>query len=223
MYKLLSYINKEGDLAWPGAPTVKLTGFESIKDGDACNTFRIEIFNHFGSHMDAPKHFNDSGESISDFSIDNFIYESPVLVDIPKSFGELVTKEEILKFDDRIKSADLLMIRSGFAKYRIEAAERYSREGPGVSAEAAELLVKRFPRLKAIGLDWISLASFTDINDGILAHQRMLGKFGDKHIFIIEDLNFDELNSELKIRRVFALPLMVSGIDSAPVTVVAEL
>ena len=79
-----------------------------------------------------------------------------------------------------------------------------------------------FPALKAIGMDWISLATPLDMEDGIRAHQILLGAEGDGPILIIEDLDLRGLEDE-RLERVYALPLFVEGIDSAPVTVVAKI
>ena len=71
-------------------------------------------------------------------------------------------------------------------------------------------------------MDWISLASPLDIKDGHKAHQILLGTEGNAPILIIEDLDLRGLDNE-SLETVFALPLFVEGIDSAPVTVVVKM
>lgn len=222
MYKLLSYVLNEKDHGWPGTPTLKIRPFESMEKGDVLNTYVLELFNHFGSHMDGPKHFNNQGKRLFELPLDTFILESPLLLDIPKGFKEAVMVKDLLPYQKEIGKADLLMIRSGFARYRYSDGERYAGEGPYIAPETAKYLVTEFGNLKAIAVDWVSLGSYSNGDAAVLAHQYMLGKLGGHSISIIEDICLEGLNG-CKIKRVFALPLLVDGIDSAPVTVLAEL
>jgi arylformamidase len=221
MYKRISYTLTSKAPGWPNNPTLEITPDSLISNGDNCNTFQLNLFNHFGSHMDGPKHFNDQGARLGDLPIETFFYERPLLVDIPKTFGELVTVTELSPFQESIKSADLLMIRSGFSEQRVHNPARYASEGPAMSAEACKYLMDYFPNLKAIALDWISLASYVHPEDGVLAHQYLLGKFHNHYICIIEDLLFEGLDNKT-LKKVWSIPLFVEEIDSAPVTVLAE-
>ncbi len=222
MLKRISYTLSENAPGWPGNPTLKIEPHSLISEGKFSNEFKMQLFNHFGSHMDGPKHFNDKGPRLPELPLENFVYNRPLLIDIPKTFKELVQVEDLQPYEQQLKEADLLMIRSGFSKYRSGQPERYASEGPGVSAKASQYLIEQFPGLKAIALDWISLASFANLEDGILSHQYLLGMFHDRYICIIEDLNFDQLQAD-GLQKVWSVPLFVEGIDSAPVTVIAEL
>lgn len=223
MYLCLSHKLTLKDSAFPGAPTMKLFPFEVIgEEGAACNTYRIELFNHFGTHMDGPEHFAPGKKQLWEMELETFISESPLLLDIPKGEGEGVLPEDLLPFDEALKKADMLFIRSGFESVRYSDNSRYSARGPSVSAAAARLIVDRWPNLKAIGLDWISATSPLNIEDGIKAHQTLLGYHGDKPVLIIEDIALSRVGKGT-LEKVFVMPLMVEGIDSAPVTILAQL
>src|SRR5690606_33580536 len=103
----------------------------------------------------------------------------------------LVTREDLEPFSEEIKEADLLMIRSGFSEIRKTDPDGYAAEGPGFTGDSCKYLMDEFPNLKGVAMDWISLASYTSIEEGILAHQYLLGMFHDHHMVIIEDLNFE--------------------------------
>lgn len=222
MYQRLSYNLTEKAPGWPGNPKIQVEPYSEISKGDIVNESKVIMFNHFGSHMDGPKHFNDEGPRLGELPLERFIYNKPLLIDIPKTYCELVEIKDLKPFELQIKEADILMIRSGFSKKRIEEPEKYSREGPGVSSAASEYLMENFPGLKTIAMDWISLASYSNMDEGILAHQYLLGQFHDHYICIIEDLNFEGLNGE-KLKKVYSIPLFIDEIDSSPVTVIAEL
>lgn len=222
MYRRLSYTLNVRDHAFPGAPTMRIEPFESMQKGDRLNTYNVTLFNHFGTHMDGPNHFNGQGRQLYELELSTFIFEKPLLVDIPKGRGELVEPEELMRFDEAIRAADLLLVRSGFSAMRASDNRAYSGEGPAISARAAELIVERYQNLKAVGMDWISLSSPLHLEDGIRAHQIMLGKTGAEPVLIIEDIDLSGLDPDT-LETVFALPLFIEGIDSAPVTILAKI
>ncbi len=222
MYRRLSYTLNVRDHAFPGAPTMRVEPFESMQEGDRLNTYNVTLFNHFGTHMDGPNHFNGQGRQLYELELSTFIFEKPLLVDILKGRGELVEPEELMRFDEAIRAADLLLVRSGFSAMRASDNRAYSEEGPAISARAAELIVERYQNLKAVGMDWISLSSPLHLEDGIRAHQIMLGKTGAEPVLIIEDIDLSGLDPDT-LETVFALPLFIEGIDSAPVTILAKI
>jgi len=222
MYRRLSYTLNVRDHAFPGATTMRVEPFESMQKGDRLNTYNVTLFNHFGTHMDGPNHFNGQGRQLYELELSTFIFEKPLLVDIPKGRGELVEPEELMRFDEAIRAADLLLVRSGFSAMRASDNRAYSEEGPAISARAAELIVERYQNLKAVGMDWISLSSPLHLEDGIRAHQIMLGKTGAEPVLIIEDIDLSGLDPDT-LETVFALPLFIEGIDSAPVTILAKI
>ena len=172
--------------------------------------------------MDGPNHFNGDGKQLYELELSRFIFERPLLVDIPKAEGEMVLPEDLIPFESQIMKADLLLIRSGFSRMREEDSGVYSAQGPCVSADAARLITEKYGNLKAVGLDWISLSSPLHIEDGVLAHQIMLGKQGKAPVLIIEDIDLRGLDAD-KLESVFALPVFIEGIDSAPVTILAKI
>lgn len=222
MYKRLSYNINADAPGWPGNPKIELETRSSISNGDNANTFNVKLFNHFGSHMDGPKHFNDDGPRLGELAIETFIYDRPLLVDIPKTFKQLIQVEDLKPFEAEIKKSDLLMIRSGFSKERATNAQRYAHEGVGISSEACKYIMDTFPNLKAVAMDWISLASYAHGDDGVTAHHYLLGKFHDHYVCIIEDVNLDQLKAN-EIKKVFSIPLFIDGLDSSPVTIIAEI
>ena len=222
MYRRLSYTLNVRDHAFPGAPTMRIEPFESMQKGDRLNTYNVTLFNHFGTHMDGPNHFNGQGRQLYELELSTFIFEKPLLVDIPKGRGELVEPEELMRFDEAIRAADLLQVCSGLSAVRASDNRAYSEEGPAISARAAELIVERYQNLKAVGMDWISLSSPLHLEDGIRAKQIMQGKTGAEPVLIIEDIDLSGLDPDT-LETVFALPLFIEGIDSAPVTILAKI
>lgn len=220
-YQYLSYPLDIHDPGFPGEPTLHLEVCTSIDEGDVYSSSNIHLFNHFGTHFDAPRHFNPQGVTITELPLAQFIYEKPLLLDIPKSCGQMIEPEDLSPHLLHIQQADLLIIRTGLENVRSKNPQEYAANGGAVSIEAAQYLIDNAANLKAIGFDFISLASPAHPDHGIKAHQIMLGMFSDNFICIIEDMRLAELDKN-KLKRIFALPLRVKGIDSAQVTVLAE-
>lgn len=221
MYQLISYFIQKNSPSWPGNPTLDMTVHSSIQNGDVANTCTIHLFNHYGTHFDAPLHFYEKGLPIASLPLETFLYQSPILLDLPKEAGEKIEPEDLMPYFSQIESCDLLMLRTSFGKNRVTNPSVYENNGPAISSRTAKYLVETFINLKAIALDFISLASYSDQTDGNLAHQYMLGKFQEKYICIIEDVNLGIITAD-KIKHAAAVPLMIEGIDSCPVTMWIE-
>ncbi len=228
-YKLLSYPISENSPAWPGACRPELSQQVFVSKGDACNEWDYKLRNHVGTHMDGPNHHLEDGLKIADLPLDRFIYEKPFILDIPKGKSEMILKEDLEKYEKEISEADLLMLRTGQSRIRKENPEAYGKEGAAVSSGAAEYLVKNFPNLKSVILDFISLCTYVDMKrtdglvpDGDIAHRWMLGKWTENFICIIEDADLSGIDNE-HLEQVIALPLFIKKIDSAQVTVLAKL
>jgi kynurenine formamidase len=221
MVKLLSYVLTGSSPGWPGNPALSLEPYSAIARGDACNTFMVHLHNHCGTHFDAPNHFIAGGPTISELPLDRFIYEQPLLLDIPKTDREKITAGDLRAYEDRIAGCDLLLLRTGFSRYRTEDPARYGSEGPGISPDCAEYLVSSFKKLKAIAVDFVSIASYRDQAGGNETHRILLGGRDGHYICAIEDVNLAVVNPGA-LKRVIALPLFVGGIDSAPVTIIGE-
>lgn len=112
-YQLLSYPLDIKDPGFPGEPTLTFESSTSIAEGDVYNSAIIHLFNHFGTHFDAPKHFNPNGLSISELPLSTFIYEKPLLVDIPKAPGTLIEPEDLAPFLTQMQQADSLLFVRG--------------------------------------------------------------------------------------------------------------
>lgn len=219
----LSYeIRPEGP-GWPGNPAYAWEQVSSIDAGEVANFGVLHLGNHFGSHLDAPNHFNPGGRKVAEVTLERFVFDRPRIVDIPKGERELVTRAELEAHDSTVREADLLLIRTGWgAAVRAREPDRYASEGPGVSPEACEYLIDQ-PKLQAIALDCISLAAYRRLDpEGIVAHQILCGVGReDRFVIIVEDV--DLASYPIDARRVYAIPLFPAGADSSPCTVFAEL
>ena len=105
---------------------------------------------------------------------------------------------------------------------RLKNPDGFSNNGPALLAEGAKYLMDTFPNLRAVGSDWVSIASPANMPDGVFTHHYLLGKHHDHFLFILEDVNLHDLNMS-EVKKVIAVPLFIKGVDSTPVTLLAEL
>ena len=201
-----------------GEPPVVITPVMRLDEGAESNCSRVTLFNHCGTHVDAPAHFVAGGRTVADLEIEELIFDRPVIVEVPLSDEELVTRRHLEEQSAALADCDLLLIRSGFSAYRSIDLERYTWSTPGVSAEAASYIVEEFANVNAVGVDFLSFETLRDMSHGFPAHRIVLGK----DVLIIEDLNLAGIQGG-RLRRVLAFPLFIEGVDSFHATVVAEL
>ncbi len=216
MYVELSHrLSVEAPLP-PGVPAMQVQHYSSIDRGDASNLFLLQLSNHSGTHVDAPWHFMATGLRICDFCIKEFVFDHPLCIDVEVGDGQLLERAHFEPQAERIGQADLLLIRTGYTRWRRKSPEKYALQSPGMSVQGAGYLAGHFPRLRAIGLDTISLASMQHLEEGLEAH-RILFRGEGRRFLIIEDVNLEFDLSQLQ--RVIALPLFIEGVDSSFCTI----
>ena len=220
-YHFLSHPLNVADSGFPGEPTLRIEKSTRIADGDAYNSSILHLFNHFGTHYDAPAHFNPNGPTISELPIEHFIYEHPLLIDLPKGEASLIEPADLAPYMARAAKADCLILRTGLEALRKRDPQTYAARGYAFSINAAQYLLDHAPHLKAVGFDFISLASPSHPDHGVKAHQILLGMYSKHYICIIEDMALAHIDA-YRLQRVIAMPLRVQGVDSAQVSILAE-
>jgi kynurenine formamidase len=216
----LSYPLRVETPVYGNLPKLKITPYKSIAKGDSCNICTITICNHTGTHVDAPAHFVLRGRPISDYLPEELTFHHAQLIDTPKEPGEYVEKEDVKA---RISNkTDCLLIRTGFGVLR--AKDIYRTNNPGISPEAILWLRQKIRKIRCIGIDSISISGFQDRPRGRKAHLAAFEKrrdFGEP-LLLLEDVNLSALKAGVKIQKITVVPWSISGVDSAPCTVLAE-
>jgi len=220
MYLFLSHTLDPNDLAWPGEPVLQVKQCTKAGEDSVFDSFLSTLPNHFGTHMDAPRHFVPGRVSINELPIDYFCHENVLLIDVPKKKTEGVMPEDLKPYEAQIKKASILLIRTGFEKYRSAEPKVYQSEGPHIHPETGKYLVGTFPDLRVIGFDFLAVGSPSNDMPAD-AHQQLLGYHTEKFVTAIEDMHLSEVGNR-KIKRLFNAPLRIAGIDSSQVTVIAE-
>lgn len=220
-YVRLSYTlsNKTTANAAPyNTPAMKITPVERFEKGDTAATYLVEVFNHCGTHMDLPGHKISGGKRLTDYSVEEFVFQRPYIVDVQLSDEESLVIEQLQPYVEQLAKCDLLLLRSQFSQYRATDLQRYVWKTPGVAVETAEWLVRRFPNIRAVGLNFLSF----EIIDSSVHKSRGHIALLSRDIKIIEDMNLDGLSNG-RLGRIFVMPLFIEGIDSFHTTIIAEI
>ncbi len=223
MYRLLSYPLVEDAPVWPGNPPAARTEvFSSIARGELANMTVIHLFSHSGTHLDAPRHFNDEGPAAVDVPLERFIFSKPLVVEVPKPEGGMIQRRELEPFARQLPAADLVLLRTGWSELRDRDPGRYANENPMLHPDGARYLMDRYPNLRGLAIDAPSVGAPNHIPETVETHQILtgVGRQDGRYIIILEDLRID---SDLgQASRIYAWPLFIEGSDGSPCTIVAE-
>ncbi len=221
---LLSYYIDNDSPYYIGTGKPQITPNNQIVKGDDYNTYSIKVENHCGTHVDAPKHFISSGRGISEYGIEDLIFENPLIIESPKGPGELIGVDDLKNSD--LDGADCLFFKTGFGRYREEDRNKYLTQNPGISPETILWLRENHQTIKCIGIDTISISRY---DDDLIAKETHITAF-EKNVnwgnplLLIEDMKLHfKLLDDLNLTRVTVVPWQINGIDSAPCTVIASL
>jgi len=223
MFINLSYDISVDMPVFPGNPDERFIPHMRIKDGEVCNSTMINHFLHSGTHVDAPYHFDNKGKTIEQIPIEDFCYARPLVIkkELPK--GGLIQPADLKDYGMSLYEADILLICTGYYKIR-EDRDAFMDDFPAFSAEAAELVRKKLKNIKAIAIDSLSIESAVlGPQQDFIVHKTLLAKknYKTKPILIFEDVNIGAVLNK-RIKRIFAFPIRLTGLDAAPVAIVAE-
>jgi kynurenine formamidase len=216
IFKLLSYPISEKTPLYGGKGKVCIHSLKEIGKGNSCNTFMISFGNHTGTHIDAPRHFYSRGSPIDSYRIDDFIFLRPFVLNCQKDPDELIEPGDL----KGIGKCDIVLIKTGYHKFR--GLKKYVFNNPGFSSAAARYVRDRYPFIKAVGIDTVSITPYQNRAEGRAAHKVFLEQNRRKGagVLLIEDM---DLSGDLRfLKCIYAVPLFVRNIDSAPATVIGE-
>lgn len=171
---------------YPGDPEGYLDEIESIKNGGHCNMNAFYTCLHTATHIDAPLHFIDGGETVDKIPLDIFLGECVVVETPPGPItGEYA--EEHFPW----KSCERLLIKGGGLSYLMESSAYYVNDAG----------------IKLIGTDSASIG----IHGTNKAIHNALLRAGT---VILEGLDLTNVAPGKYF--LVAQPLKISGVEAAP-------
>lgn len=196
-------------------PPPTLSKLSTLAD-DGVNVTHASFAVHTGTHVDAPSHFLDDGESITDIPVDRFVGRG-LLVTVDRGPREEIPLDDLRQALRTVGPDTMLCLRTGWDT-RFADAEVY-RQYPYLSLDAAKALVD-------VGIRMIALDTPSpDLPEGGRpagfdwpVHQ-ILMRGG---VLITEQLSGLGQLADVREFRLSAIPIALTGSDGAPARVVAE-
>lgn len=194
---------------------------EGVRWGSYNNTSFIDAFVHTGTHVDTAFHVSKARPKLGDFAVDDFIFEHPLLIEVSKTDEEKIAVSDLEPYSAALREADLLLIYTGFSRYRTTDPNRYIMRQPGFSPEAAKFLVS-LPKLRCAGADIMGIENIPEgrkADPPFPAHRKFL--LSGKKFLILEDPDIEPLLGKV-LKRAFIIPLLFPEAEAMMVTAFAE-
>jgi kynurenine formamidase len=193
----------------------------AARDGTTMHVIH-QMTTHTGTHIDTPLHFVPEGKSVDQLPVEAFMGEGVVIDLSHKKPKEAITVEDLKKFDDTVKTGDVLMLHTGWDK-RFGFNKEYLFEWPFLVEETARYLVDI--GVKALGVDTLSVGGWggdvaghgptTREDSNAETHRILLGA----GIVLVETLrNLDMVLDGTRARRAYFIyaPIAIQGAEGGP-------
>jgi kynurenine formamidase len=202
----LSHPLADGDEAYPGDPGVAYRTVHTV-DEDGYHVTLIEMGSHVGTHLDAPRHIDDSGRTVEALELGKLVGPA-IVVDVDLGGTDAITRSNIDLDVAELAGGERLLFRTGWA----------SRRGkPGFFTEFPDLDVALATELAAAGVSLIGLEQpsvHRTVHKEV--HRILLGA----ETIIVEAMSGLERLRSKKVH-LMCLPLPHVGLDGAAVRAIA--
>ncbi len=191
---------RDGGFVYPGNPEIRIEPQQSISTGAGANVSALAFGSHTGTHVDAAKHFFDTGQTVDQIPLTTLMGPAVLLTfdDELMSVGAADLEKHDLGSHTRV----LLKTRNSALLSRPEFARNYTYLAP----DGAAYLASR--GVKLVGVDYLSIEQFRS------GHHRTHRTLLEQGIVIVEGLDLSEpAAGEYEL---VCLPLRLEGLDGAP-------
>jgi kynurenine formamidase len=180
--------------------------------GDAYTSSLLRLGAHTGTHVDSPGHFiaeaYAAGAGVD--RLDLYALNGPVLVvDISSARSNITA--QLLAGLQLPQGVERLIFKTDNTVKGLMHQTAFDSAYTGFTADGARWLADNMPSLRAVGIDYLSIATLEDI---VEAHIAILGS----GIVAVEGLVLDAVQPG--IYTMHALPLKIVGADGAPARVI---
>jgi arylformamidase len=170
----------------------------------------VKLSSHVGTHIEFPYHHMKDGKDASNYPLERMVGDAVLYDFTHKKKDEVISKEEIINCGVEVKKGDIVVIYTGMQELWNTP---HGHDRPCLSVEATEYLVKD------IGIHCIATDA-TGLEIRGTDHQPVHEMLFAHDVAMVESMkNLDKLSGNRFT--IFILPIMVKGMDSCPVRIVA--
>jgi arylformamidase len=171
----------------------------------------VKLSSHLGTHIEFPYHHMKDGKDASNYPLERMVGDAILFDFTHKKKDEEITKKEIIDSGVEVKKGDIVIIYTGMQELWNTPT---GHDRPALSIEATEYLVIE-KGIHCIGTDATGLE--VRGTDDQPVHQLLFAH----DVAMIESMtNLDKLSGNRF--SIMVLPIMVKGMDSCPVRIVAS-
>ncbi|HAS88734.1 MAG TPA: cyclase [Desulfovibrio sp.] len=175
----LSHTIKNGMPVFPGTETPTIEEVFS-HERHGFREHRLNMFSHVGTHIDAPNHMIDGGETLDSMDVGRFLGPGVCIDCTHRNSGSpQINIDDLIPYEAEISECDFVLLNTGW--YKNWGRDKYFTHYPALNTEAARWLTGF--ELKGVGVDVISIDS-AEIG-GFEIHNTLL----ERGTIIIENLN----------------------------------
>lgn len=217
MWTFLSYILSDRLTAYKNGNKISIEHVRQIANGDLCNNTSFTMSSHFGTHIDFPHHFIEEGKIAEDYPADFFISNKVEFLNLAKIVNKPLIS--IKDFENRLisKYVEMLILKTGYTNLRYQ--DCYWNDNLGFDLGVAKYLKDRYPLLKFIGFDFMSISCVHHRQLGRVVHKEFLSR----DILPIEDMDLSMLREDSIIHEIIISPLRIKDAEASPVIVFAKI
>ncbi len=211
----LSYILDKNTPTYGNRNTFDINKQSAISNGNVANDSYIATTVHVGTHIDMPYHFYESGQTIEDYSTDFWIFKNILVIEIKSN--DLIIKDELIAKLEKIEdnSYEILIVKTGICNIRDK--DEFWKNNYGFHPDIYDYINNKFPDMRVLGFDSISVSSIQDRTLGRETHRRFLNP--KKPILLLEDMDLREITAVTKFHEIIVSPLRIADCDGLPCTV----
>ncbi len=167
----------------PGVDPTRITRINDVTKGDPVTMSKMTVISHTGTHIDAPLHFFRGGKSMDDMPLEAFVGPARV-IEIKDKVS--VKVDELIPYN--IQKGERILFKT-LNSDRVYKTDEFIEDYVYISSEAARFLTDK--RISIIGLDYISIGTFSSKENILETHEAFLGN----DIWIIEGINLAGVNA----------------------------
>jgi arylformamidase len=190
-------------VVWPDDPPVELIRTSKIENGADANISNLCMSVHAGTHIDAPNHFLETGDTVENIPIDLLLGRAYVLH--LSDEVDLITRDKVENSPIPPRTKRVLFRTRNSNNWKSNR-KAFGKNYVALATDAAEYLIKR--GVKLVGIDYLSIAPF---DDPIPTHKILL----EAGVIILEGINLSSV--EQGRYTLYCMPIKLIGAEGAPV------
>ncbi len=191
---------------WPGDPPVELEQIQSMESGDSANVSYLALGVHTGTHVDAPHHFMNDGQTVEAMRLD--VLTGPCYVALLPDSIEVIDAEVLRKMSLPGDASRILFGTRNSRQWK-SPSNQFTEEFVAISGSGARWLIEY--GVKLVGVDYLSVAPYKESR---LTHEILLGA----GVIVVEGLDLSAVPRGFY--ELYCLPLKLMGADGAPARVI---